>query len=188
MGTIQFWLTRCQFHQHFTSSFCANILAPKTFCACSLALYFFGVRILAQKLLVKCWWNWPLVNRDSKSIRLYCPNLCSNVTKSGMKILSFERFKNSLRFFYQKAYKFSKFVSMLKCSKVLTHNFDIGPIDRGVQWIPLTKLKFVSSESMFRFTQILSDNFVVIRKWWTRVRFRLPIINLSRPRFYLKKR
>jgi len=51
--------TRCQFHKHFMSCFCTNILALKTFCACSLALWVFGARILAQKLLVKCWWNWP---------------------------------------------------------------------------------------------------------------------------------
>jgi len=25
----------------------------------SLSLQFFGPRILAQKLLIKCWWNWP---------------------------------------------------------------------------------------------------------------------------------
>ena len=51
-----------QFHQHLTSSFCADNLAPKIFCAGSLALWVFGARILAQKLLVKCWWNWHLVN------------------------------------------------------------------------------------------------------------------------------
>ena len=43
-----------RFHQHFTSSFCANILAPKNYKAKLQAQKVFGARILAQKLLVKC--------------------------------------------------------------------------------------------------------------------------------------
>ncbi len=47
----------CQFHQHFPSSFCANILSPKStkpivwnFCK--------------KKPRLKCWWNWPLVSGE----------------------------------------------------------------------------------------------------------------------------
>ena len=50
-----------QLHQHFTSTFCTNILAPKNYKAKLQAQKVFGARILAQKLLVKCWWNWHLV-------------------------------------------------------------------------------------------------------------------------------
>jgi len=46
--------TRGQFHQHFTSSFCANNLAPKTDKAKLPAQKFFGARLSEQKLLVKC--------------------------------------------------------------------------------------------------------------------------------------
>jgi hypothetical protein len=30
-----------------------------SFCAYVLGLYFTGARLLAQKLRVECWWNWP---------------------------------------------------------------------------------------------------------------------------------
>ncbi len=53
----QKWL-RCQFHQHFTHAFCAQKCFAQLSSSYSLALYFFGAKILAQKLLVKCWWNW----------------------------------------------------------------------------------------------------------------------------------
>jgi len=46
--------TECQFHQHYTCAFFANILAPKiTKLKCS-ALRLFGKRILAKNLGVKC--------------------------------------------------------------------------------------------------------------------------------------
>ena len=48
---------RSQFHQHFMSGFFAQKCFEQLFCSYSLALYFFGKRILVQKLLVKCWWN-----------------------------------------------------------------------------------------------------------------------------------
>jgi hypothetical protein len=34
-----------------------------------LVLYFFGARKLAQKLLIKCWWNWPLYWNKKEIIR-----------------------------------------------------------------------------------------------------------------------
>ena len=46
---------RCQFHQHFTSSFFVRKSFEQLFCTYGLGLYFFGARILAQKLFVKCW-------------------------------------------------------------------------------------------------------------------------------------
>jgi len=63
LGTWPNWrcstlrLTRCQFHQHFTRKF----FIPKCFLQLSnfsLALQFSVERLLAQKLLVKCWLNW----------------------------------------------------------------------------------------------------------------------------------
>jgi len=47
--------TRCQFHQHFTGTFYYFAQLFSSYC---LALNFFGSSILAQKLRVKCWWNW----------------------------------------------------------------------------------------------------------------------------------
>ncbi len=44
---------RCQFHQYFfTKLFCAAILWLQ------FGFVIFSTRILKQKLLVKCWWNW----------------------------------------------------------------------------------------------------------------------------------
>ena len=51
--------SRCQFHQHFTSIFFVQKSFEHLFCTYILGLYSFGARKLAQKLLVKCWWNWP---------------------------------------------------------------------------------------------------------------------------------
>ena len=53
------FLSRCQFHQHFMRSFFVQKSFEQLFCTYGLGLYFFGERKLAQKLLVKCWWNWP---------------------------------------------------------------------------------------------------------------------------------
>ena len=51
-------LSRCQFHQHFMSSFFIQKSFEQFFCTYILGLYFFGKRKLAQKLCVTCWWNW----------------------------------------------------------------------------------------------------------------------------------
>ena len=56
---------RCQFHQHFTSSFiCTKVLcaAFQTWNLC-LPIFFtekgnFGNWSLVKKLLTKCWWTW----------------------------------------------------------------------------------------------------------------------------------
>ena len=48
VGEIGF--RRCQFHQHFTSSFFVQKSFEQLFCTYGLGLYFFGQRKLAQKL------------------------------------------------------------------------------------------------------------------------------------------
>ena len=53
-------MTRCQFHQHFKSSFFVPKSFEQLFCTYGLGFYFFCKRKLAQKLCVKCWWNWLL--------------------------------------------------------------------------------------------------------------------------------
>ncbi len=53
--TCSVFVTRSQFHQHFTSAFFVQGAL------CSIALVTFGLYyLLAQKLCVKCWWNWHL--------------------------------------------------------------------------------------------------------------------------------
>ncbi len=49
-----------QFHQCSTCSFYIRKLRAQLFCAYDLGLYFIGARLLAQKLRVEHWWNWPL--------------------------------------------------------------------------------------------------------------------------------
>jgi hypothetical protein len=53
---------RAQFHQRYTHSFYIRKLCTQLFCAYVLGLYFTGARLLAQKLRVKCWWNWNWLN------------------------------------------------------------------------------------------------------------------------------
>jgi len=55
----------CQFHQHFTCAFFVQKCFAQLFSNYSLALYFFGTKISAQKLLVKCWWHWHQVSISS---------------------------------------------------------------------------------------------------------------------------
>ena len=50
-----FYHFRCQFHQHFMSSFFVGKSFEQLFCTYNLGLYLFGARKSAQKLLVKCW-------------------------------------------------------------------------------------------------------------------------------------
>jgi len=47
-----FTVSRCQFHQHFTSAF----IVQKSF----LCLEFGFEWTFVQKMRVKCWWNWRL--------------------------------------------------------------------------------------------------------------------------------
>jgi serine/threonine protein kinase len=51
----QLQITRCQFQQHFTRGFFLLKFCAKLTCAYILGLYLFAARILAQKLLLKCW-------------------------------------------------------------------------------------------------------------------------------------
>ncbi len=56
-----------QFHQRSTRRFYVRKLRMQPFCAYILGLYFTGTRLLAQKLPVECWRNWPLVVREISS-------------------------------------------------------------------------------------------------------------------------
>ena len=84
-------ITRCQFHQRSTSSFFVQKSFEQLFCTYILGLYFFGTRKLAQKLLVKCWWNYPLVEmrdiEDQTEIMMQVRNLV-------IDILQYARFQN----------------------------------------------------------------------------------------------
>ncbi len=55
-GAVRF--LRCQFHQHFTGAFFVQNCFSQLLCGYSFALSFFGKRISAQKLLIKCWKIW----------------------------------------------------------------------------------------------------------------------------------
>ncbi len=54
---------RCRFHQCSTCSFYKCKLRAQFFCAYVLGLYFTGINLLAQKLCVERWWNWPQFGR-----------------------------------------------------------------------------------------------------------------------------
>ena len=56
-----------QFHQHFTISFCANILAPKKYKPKPKVQKSCSKDFCMKKLLKKCWWNWHLEGRTSPS-------------------------------------------------------------------------------------------------------------------------
>jgi len=49
--------SRCQFHQQFRSRFFVQKYNERHISIYSLAMLIFGKIILAQKELVKCWWN-----------------------------------------------------------------------------------------------------------------------------------
>ena len=110
-----FWrvfLSRWQFHQHFTISFCANILAPKTFKAKLQVQSFFGELLLAQKLLIKCWWNWPQEIHSSSWGQLlqhfmssFCATECVTDLDLRIKMITFDliltTFEASINFLRQ---------------------------------------------------------------------------------------
>jgi hypothetical protein len=53
-----FEVYRCQFYQHFMSSFYVPKLhMPADFLWLKLGFDFFGARKLAKQLILKCWWN-----------------------------------------------------------------------------------------------------------------------------------
>jgi hypothetical protein len=60
---------KCQFQAtgtklagvNFTNFLGAALTYAQHFCAYILGLYFTGARLLAQKLRIKRWWNWPLL-------------------------------------------------------------------------------------------------------------------------------
>jgi hypothetical protein len=58
------WFTYGQFHQHFMH----GLYHMKVLYATSLHLYFYGAKILAQKLLLKCWWNWHRITKPASDL------------------------------------------------------------------------------------------------------------------------
>ena len=60
---------------NFTNILQAAFFVQKSFeqlfCSYSIGLYFFGKRKLAQKLLLKCWWNWLYRKPNLKVQKLY---------------------------------------------------------------------------------------------------------------------
>ncbi len=65
-----------QFHQHFTSTFLVQKYLEQIFFTFCFCLHFFGKIILAQKLLIKCWWNW---HQWSTSSTFYASVFCVKV-------------------------------------------------------------------------------------------------------------
>jgi hypothetical protein len=57
---------RGQFHQLSMCSFYVRKLHAQLFCAYILGLYFTCERLLAQKLCMERWWNWPLIGKFRK--------------------------------------------------------------------------------------------------------------------------
>ncbi len=49
-------ITCGQFHQHFIHGFFVRKCLEQIFCTYILGLYFFGKKVAAPKLLLKCWW------------------------------------------------------------------------------------------------------------------------------------
>ena len=73
-----FTLLACQFHQHFTRIFYIQMWFAQLLCAYKMGLLLFGKRKSAQKLLIKCWWNWLLV---LTLLRCWCARRYNNTSK-----------------------------------------------------------------------------------------------------------
>ncbi len=56
-----------QFHQHSKFSFYVRKLRTQLFCAYVLGLYFTGVSLPVQKLLIERWWNWALIYKFTRA-------------------------------------------------------------------------------------------------------------------------
>ncbi len=65
-------VTGGQFHQCSMRSFYVRKFCAQLFCAYVLGLYFTGARLLAQKLCMFRWWNWPLMKNFEISIPFLC--------------------------------------------------------------------------------------------------------------------
>ncbi len=59
-----------QFHQHFMSSFCANIFTPKNYKANISALLFLAPKFCTKNALVKRWWNWHLLTLQIRVVMI----------------------------------------------------------------------------------------------------------------------
>ena len=75
-----------QFHQHFTSSFCANILTPKNYRAKLLLEKSFEKHFCMKKPWLKCRWNWHLhlIRSHQKSHFHISYNLFVSLQPSGL--------------------------------------------------------------------------------------------------------
>jgi hypothetical protein len=60
--SFQTFGTKAQFHHCTTRSFYIRKLRTQLLCAYILGLHFTGARLMAQKLCVEHWWNWPQVS------------------------------------------------------------------------------------------------------------------------------
>ena len=70
-----------KFHQHYTSSFFVQKLWS-FFLYLLVGWYFFGKMKLAEKLLVKCWWNWLLQVLCQRYILAHsCQMLLNHINK-----------------------------------------------------------------------------------------------------------
>jgi len=61
------WYTIIQFHQHFMSSFCTDILLPKNFEAKMWVEKSFKKQFCTKKAYVKCWWNWHMTDHPGEN-------------------------------------------------------------------------------------------------------------------------
>jgi len=74
------WRICCsQFQEHFMSSFCSNILAPKKIQSQTVIRVEVRKILSCKKLSVKCWWNW---DHDSSSSTFYEQLLCTQIPKA----------------------------------------------------------------------------------------------------------
>jgi len=79
---------RCQFHLHFTCAFFVQKCFAQLFSTYILALKFSGKRISAQKLVVKCWWNWlqAIQRREGESEEVHSKRVMG--ADAGYKLMS----------------------------------------------------------------------------------------------------
>ena len=59
-------------------------LCMQLFCTSSLWLYFWGLKKLAKKFLVKCWWNWLKVESDQRNAS---PFICIRLHRNDRNFL-----------------------------------------------------------------------------------------------------
>ncbi len=100
--------SRGQFHQRSTLSFYIRKLCMQLFCAYFLGLYFTGARLLAQKLRVECWWNWPQAEFLFPVLKSTFSTLqmIFDILKIGNKVCRWKSNKKKCRFFKLTKFQF----------------------------------------------------------------------------------